>query len=833
MYVLFFGPGVLSLIYFSLSFFCSFCSSIVIIIIMMSHKHTHAHEPHALNEQKNHARFLDNILNELRPEPEYFRVGYYGRGFPSFLRNKVFVYRGLEYEKMATFSTRLQSEFPQSQLLKKSGPPDESIIASECQFLQICSVKPVPEPRPEFEGRDVPDKILAYYLTNDVRTFIFDRPIHKGPADPENEFKSLWIERSTLTTAAKLPGILRWSEVMHKRVTELSPLEHACESVENMNRELERLVQSYMTEPGKQISPLSMRLQGVIEAAVNGGIAKYQDAFFNPKYINLHPEQGAYIRRLKQLIMQKVRILEGGLSIHGRHAPVAIQPLHMRLVERFSLMRQSILDSTSHVLDSAFETLSKRPSILNTPLPPIPRAHHQPPTRHHPVRRNGSLSSGGGGGSSLPIAFRDETDDLYALVSGGSLEPSGRQFDDDTYAVPMERTSDRGSGSYSHSSAGSNSLRLEPVNRNSGSGGEDQVPAIPERNSPAPPPPLPPTRARYPDQRASPGAGRPPVVQNGSAGHESIGVNPPLIPSQHQLQRTRSMPRTTMTPQPQPQQQQMPQHQMLQQNVLTVANSNFYSPDPTARSSPTSLASTCLPVAAPPLPPRSVPSTSTLERHRSVDGGVGIPEDMRPNLPKRTTLRKAISTTGQMESPVSPASGATATTTAMTVVMEGTSNQASLSQRLVTSNGSLTRRPAPSPPSLASNPPVVADSSSPPPTTLPPPPPPHPLLPTSTSPITTSSATPDPQTDDQMSGTAGAATSGPRLPSSIICDHEVESLPASIAASSAAEHEARSEESEENMRRRTTVTVTTTSGDDVGSSISVVSVVVPHDGSDD
>lgn len=773
----------------------------IFISYLNARTHTHTHESTLTGDReymkKNHARFLDNILTEHRPEPEYFRVGYYGHGFPAFLRNKVFIHRGLEYEKIATFTTRLQSDFPQSQLLKKSGPPDDTILNSDEQFLQICSVKPVPEPRPEFEGKDVPDKILAYYLTNDVRTFIFDRPIHKGPADPENEFKSLWIERSTLTTCSKLPGTLRWSEVVHKRVTELSPLEHACESVENMNRELERLVQSYMTEAGKPISPLSMRLQGVIEAAVNGGIAKYQDAFFNPKYINLHPEQGAYIRRLKQLIMQKVRILEGGLSIHGRHAPVSIQPLHMRLVERFSLMRQNILDSTSHVGDSSFETLSKRPSILNTPLPPIPRG------------QNGNVRSISGSKqrhrdttTSLPITFNDETDDLYALVSGSSADPTARLFEDDIYAVPLERTGDR----RTHTHVTSNSLRHEAVNHNSG---EDQLaaPLVPERNSPAPPPPLPPTRSRYSDtpighlsSPATPPPGRLPVLASMTGVTEAPAVMHPST----RLQRTRSMPRSSM-----PQQQQQ-HHQP--QGILTVGNSNFYSPDPTSRSSPTNLM--CSPIStAPPLPPRA--AFSTLERHRSTDttAAAGPAEDVRPNLPKRAAVRKAISSIGQME-------GASS---------QVTTNGCGVGEGVGQRNGSLGRRPAPIPP--------AALSSSTHPPLIPVPAPPEPQDPDvaasslhhdapSASKSGTTASTSSSSSDDHMSDAAAvpsfletadaAAASGP----SIISDHEVKSLPFSC----------RNDVPSSVLQKATSTLMTIeTSGNEVkqGSSISIISVITP------
>lgn len=36
--------------------------------------------------QKKQAQFYENIMHTMRPQPEYFAVGYYGLGFPSFLR---------------------------------------------------------------------------------------------------------------------------------------------------------------------------------------------------------------------------------------------------------------------------------------------------------------------------------------------------------------------------------------------------------------------------------------------------------------------------------------------------------------------------------------------------------------------------------------------------------------------------------------------------------------------------------------------------------------------------------------------------------------------------
>lgn len=54
------------------------------------------------------AKFYDCIVKQLRPEPEYFRVAYYGRGHPPFLQNKVYTYKiffYLVYVKFCYFYT--------------------------------------------------------------------------------------------------------------------------------------------------------------------------------------------------------------------------------------------------------------------------------------------------------------------------------------------------------------------------------------------------------------------------------------------------------------------------------------------------------------------------------------------------------------------------------------------------------------------------------------------------------------------------------------------------------------------------------------------------------
>lgn len=55
--------------------------------------------------------------------------------------------------------------------------------------IQICNVKPIPEPNPIILANGVSEKVSRYYLYNNVKRFQCDRPVHKGMIDKDNEIK--------------------------------------------------------------------------------------------------------------------------------------------------------------------------------------------------------------------------------------------------------------------------------------------------------------------------------------------------------------------------------------------------------------------------------------------------------------------------------------------------------------------------------------------------------------------------------------------------------------------------------------------------------------------
>ena len=78
-----------------------------------------------------------------------------------------------------------------------------------------------------------------------------------------------------MKTNYKFPGILRWYEVVGLEIEILCPIKCAIENMALVNGDVETLTARCMSHPKLYFNNLEMRLQGIIQAAVNGGIAKF------------------------------------------------------------------------------------------------------------------------------------------------------------------------------------------------------------------------------------------------------------------------------------------------------------------------------------------------------------------------------------------------------------------------------------------------------------------------------------------------------------------------------------------------------------------------------
>ncbi|XP_070212219.1 dedicator of cytokinesis protein 1-like isoform X7 [Littorina saxatilis] len=277
---------------------------------------------------KRQAELYDCILKQMRPEPEYFRVGYFGLGFPSFLQNKVFIYRGKEYERLADFNGRMQILHPNAALMKTLDHPGEDILSSDKQFLQINAVSPVMQLKPHFEGKPISEQILKYYRVNEVQVFTYSRRSDEG----SNDVTKMWLERTNMTTTYPLPGIVGWYPVISTETVSVSPIETAIETMEDKNKRITMEIEQYRLNQTLRIDPLSMSLNGVVDPAVQGGISMYKEFYIGTEYE--HEDQ----ERLRTLTIEQVTLLRDGLMIHKHRAPESLMPFHSHMEQRFCQM---------------------------------------------------------------------------------------------------------------------------------------------------------------------------------------------------------------------------------------------------------------------------------------------------------------------------------------------------------------------------------------------------------------------------------------------------------------------------------------------------------------
>jgi dedicator of cytokinesis protein 3 len=277
------------------------------------------------------ASFFRNIIKKERYTCEYFRVGYFGKGFPASKRNKQLIHRGYELEKISSFCERMQKKHPAALILNSNEPPSDSILNSNLQYLQITTVSPEPSPdHPILSSRkNIPEFVRSYYEFNNVNKFSFLRPI-KIPGKEPTTSVDIWVEKTILVTEISFPSVLGCSEVILTDRKQLSPIENALLTMERKNKELVSLEKKFgaFTSGDKvNCNPLSMALSGACDAPVNGGLPMYRQAFLSLESPNESPDHTAHVSQLRQCIREQARkhdplilkLTEPALSLGSNH----------------------------------------------------------------------------------------------------------------------------------------------------------------------------------------------------------------------------------------------------------------------------------------------------------------------------------------------------------------------------------------------------------------------------------------------------------------------------------------------------------------------------------
>lgn len=127
------------------------------------------------------------------------------------------------------------------------------------------------------------------------------------------------------------PGIMPWFPVAQERSEQVKPIVNAIETLEDVNEKLRRLVLAHTFNPGLDLSCLTMKLTGILDAAVMGGVANYESAFLTSAYLDREPGDLQFVTRLRSLICTQVSIVHECLLIHERKAADDLADLQRHL----------------------------------------------------------------------------------------------------------------------------------------------------------------------------------------------------------------------------------------------------------------------------------------------------------------------------------------------------------------------------------------------------------------------------------------------------------------------------------------------------------------------
>jgi len=125
------------------------------------------------------------------------------------------------------------------------------------------------------------------------RVWAHEWPVRVGDAAARGHEESvldLWLERRLVLLAAPLAAATRWVPVSLEYSTRLNPLELALRQLRGKNAELGKtLVQLDLAPDGGAQQRHTMAINGVVDAAVNGGLWKW-GPFFDRSHLQTHPE---------------------------------------------------------------------------------------------------------------------------------------------------------------------------------------------------------------------------------------------------------------------------------------------------------------------------------------------------------------------------------------------------------------------------------------------------------------------------------------------------------------------------------------------------------------
>lgn len=301
-------------------------------------------------------RIIEGILSIRDKEPRmfycYFEVSFRGADFPSELRGMDLIYRADPFTSTSDFAQSMQQQYPQAHVSNHSFSKSASILD---QFIQVKAVSIAHKPSMEFGI----DRNTLEFRHNWGIKFFKSSQIQRNPQKsdlitPSNEFSQIWVTQFSYETKHPLPFLTKRQEIIKIASETFSPLQNAVIAIQEKNANIRDIIDATLSETSQgntaDVSPLSMVLNGVIDAAVQGGVKKYQEAFFESNYLRIIPEDLGLVEPFCSGLTLQIELLGEGLHLFDKICTETLRPLYHHLSNCFSSMKLQLEVLSQHAL---------------------------------------------------------------------------------------------------------------------------------------------------------------------------------------------------------------------------------------------------------------------------------------------------------------------------------------------------------------------------------------------------------------------------------------------------------------------------------------------------
>merc|ERR1712130_366374 len=174
-----------------------------------------------------------------------------------------------------------------------------------------------------------PLRLKAYYRENELSVFYFTSMAKKSKKEKkeQNEFRSLWITKTFVVAEESIPSISRRVKVIETKTITFTPFETAINNIVDRSDVLQKIMNRLENDDlTRSTNNLSMNLNGILDAAVMGGIGKYKEAFFDGQYLKEYPHEIKNVHRFTDALKEQCVIAKRGLDLYEKYASEALQP---------------------------------------------------------------------------------------------------------------------------------------------------------------------------------------------------------------------------------------------------------------------------------------------------------------------------------------------------------------------------------------------------------------------------------------------------------------------------------------------------------------------------